>query len=932
VFEVQVEVHSSQAGTSRPLGTSKQKKSAGQSGMFVPVTFSEECATVDPVSVLEVHSETVPHSSQKVTGTNTPNMPVLEVHLETVVPHSSQKVTETSMPVLEVHSETVPHSSQKVTETNMLNMPVLEVHSETVPRSSQKVTGTNMPNMPVLEVHSSQEAAGTSWPLLVTSKNKKSGKAKQTKTQTGEKGTHTGVTQTLRHTEPNTPVLDMDNGEGNSSRVESPRESSGEEPDESSEEELGESSDESSDESLRESSIDDGSNNVPNANANNYLNEAGEPRRQQRRGTRFKVPWSDNDPDADPGINDHNHVEFCQDKNAWTRNNSAVKKMKFRGKKHGATFPTPTGSSALYFFLEFWPVMIFTYIARWTNIVIRAVNQRHADERIMHNGHLRKVTRTTGAEVRAWMGIRIAMGAVVVQNMRQYWSLRPGYNNRLIANTMSRNRFEELCEHLQFCNPNNNPDNWPKETREEKKKFFKETTKNPLYLIRQIWDMVNEMCRVKYNLARELALDEAMIAYKGMKAKLRRIYMPLKPTRVGFKIYALAESATGYIANFNYQVIKEKMIDVVLKLVGPFTDQYHHIFTDKAYTGVETAAQLMAQKTYMTGAIKTDAKGLPEDLLFRSNVNPESKRMTELNRCPRGTFYVRQKGKMTYAVMKDSKILPLLSTAHSGYRNKTTDTINRRFSKDGIAKAATHTIPAPPQAISYQKYYGGVDKADQLRSYFSCARKSNRWVFQVLFFLLDVARVNAYICYKAANGIVPGSKTSSHAKFVMDLAEQLIDGYNPGRGPKQMQNTRTNKQPTKHKLVRMKSKFSKACVGCLAKRRKRTDKGKRAHRSVNGCSACNQHMCKLCFFELHPDPNRPTRISDHSDGQGNVQCHPANDTADDADVTADDADVTADDADVTTADDADVSDAVQSDPYVLDAVQSDPVYSADNAE
>jgi hypothetical protein len=93
---------------------------------------------------------------------------------------------------------------------------------------------------------------------------------------------------------------------------------------------------------------------------------------------------------------------------------------------------------------------------------------------------------------------------------------------------------------------------------------------------------------------------------------------------------------------------------------------------------------------------------------------------------------------MTYAVWKDSKILSVLSTSHSGFRNKETDKIYRRFSIDGKAAAARHKIPAPSQAISYKQNNDGVDKADQLRSYFTIARKSNRWYFQLLFFLVDM--------------------------------------------------------------------------------------------------------------------------------------------------------------------------------------------------
>lgn len=41
----------------------------------------------------------------------------------------------------------------------------------------------------------------------------------------------------------------------------------------------------------------------------------------------------------------------------------------------------------------------------------------------------------------------------------------------------------------------------------------------------------------------------------------------------------------------------------------------------------------------------------------------------------------------------------------------------------------------------------GVDRCDQLISYYSCPRKTIRWYKKVIFHLLDVSLLNAYIIY-----------------------------------------------------------------------------------------------------------------------------------------------------------------------------------------
>ena len=79
---------------------------------------------------------------------------------------------------------------------------------------------------------------------------------------------------------------------------------------------------------------------------------------------------------------------------------------------------------------------------------------------------------------------------------------------------------------------------------------------------------------------------------------------------------------------------------------------------------------------------------------------------------------------------------------------------------------------------------GGVDRGDQLRSYHNTNRKSNSWWHQILFYLVDIARVNAYICYKhhnegANDALLP------HCYFTMEIAEGLINGYANGSKDRQ---------------------------------------------------------------------------------------------------------------------------------------------------
>lgn len=70
-----------------------------------------------------------------------------------------------------------------------------------------------------------------------------------------------------------------------------------------------------------------------------------------------------------------------------------------------------------------------------------------------------------------------------------------------------------------------------------------------------------------------------MIKYRGFKASVRKFFMPLKPIRAGFKIYTIAESASGYILNFMVHPHGDrpaKMADVAMACAKHQLNVYHH--------------------------------------------------------------------------------------------------------------------------------------------------------------------------------------------------------------------------------------------------------------------------------------------------------------------------------------------------------------------
>jgi len=81
--------------------------------------------------------------------------------------------------------------------------------------------------------------------------------------------------------------------------------------------------------------------------------------------------------------------------------------------------------------------------------------------------------------------------------------------------------------------------------------------------------------------SRHLSIDESMIAFKGRSGMKQ--YMPMKPIKRGFKVWALADSASGYLINFdiytgknNYNLTEFGLGENVVLNLGQYLEMKFH--------------------------------------------------------------------------------------------------------------------------------------------------------------------------------------------------------------------------------------------------------------------------------------------------------------------------------------------------------------------
>jgi len=102
-----------------------------------------------------------------------------------------------------------------------------------------------------------------------------------------------------------------------------------------------------------------------------------------------------------------------------------------------------------------------------------------------------------------------------------------------------------------------------------------------------------------------------------------RQYIKEKPTKLGIKLWVLADSSNGYTVDFDIyigraagrNVSKHGLgYDVVTKLIERFLNQGCHLFVDNFYTSVTLFKHLFTQGVPATGTIVETRRDFPHGM------------------------------------------------------------------------------------------------------------------------------------------------------------------------------------------------------------------------------------------------------------------------------------------------------------------------------
>ena len=160
---------------------------------------------------------------------------------------------------------------------------------------------------------------------------------------------------------------------------------------------------------------------------------------------------------------------------------------------------------------------------------------------------------TEPGEMRAFLGLLVAMGLHNLPSADLYWCTDPLFRVSAVASVMPVKRFKKL---LQSLHVNDNA-TAPKKGQPNFDKLYK---------VRPLIEILNKQFAACCLCTTSQSIDEAMVLFKG-RSTLKQ-YMPMKPTKRGYKIWIRADSNTGYVFQFQVYTGRQDSSEVEVGLGG----------------------------------------------------------------------------------------------------------------------------------------------------------------------------------------------------------------------------------------------------------------------------------------------------------------------------------------------------------------------------
>jgi len=499
----------------------------------------------------------------------------------------------------------------------------------------------------------------------------------------------------------------------------------------------------------------------------------------------------------------------------WQAEKIPIRMPVFDKTNCGLQIGTLTSTSSPFAVFRIWWTRIRALLVVQTNIYAHVLCIREPGLAYM-DGY-RAVTEN---EMDRFLAVIICMGLCKKQNEDWYWR-DDHLGDSFIKSLMSRDRFSVIKRCLSVANPTQD-----------------ENDRDKLAKVRAIVDVYNDISAAAYMPGQFISLDEAQIQCASRFARCSHRGEKHKPLSDYIKVFSINESGTCYCPRVLIdERTKVPLRQYVMDLVEPLVrwKRPYIVVTDRFYTSVSMAGELLAKGVYTVGTIRTD-RGVPKDLVA------ESSRLKDGEWKWRMAASAQPDSSLSVVVWHDTtdKGVYFLSNVHDP--EQPAEVERRKKGAPAVTKSA------PQVAADYNKHMGAVDAINHMKHSFKTQlRYKHRWYMGVVFYIIDISIINALVCFRQlCNSDV------DQGRFRIDLMNELAR-------PAEV----SVKTPTKRKRVDVKSPVAPSallpgphlirriggdhpvsCAQC-------TKVGKPRKRTLYDCVTCDHFLHPDCFLEWH---------------------------------------------------------------------------------
>ncbi|CAG5024702.1 unnamed protein product [Parnassius apollo] len=383
----------------------------------------------------------------------------------------------------------------------------------------------------------------------------------------------------------------------------------------------------------------------------------------------------------------------------WEHTNTDIPSFEFDESSAGVQFEVNPAMTVMEIFDKILNPNIVDYIVTCTNTYGRALCEKTRPT--TRNSRSYNFRDTNREEILKFFGLCLLMGQIKIPQKRKNFTYSdPLYYHPIFHYVMSARRFEQILRCIYVSDLDS-------KGKDKIEKFINAITKSFME------------CYKPY---KQLSLDESLLLFRGRLAF--RQYIKSKKVRYGIKFFELTTS-DGYVLNIMMYSGKDTTARTGKKsekiVLMPYLLKGHQLYMDNYYNSVTLSQKLVDLKTHTTGTLRSNRKDNPKDII---------KKKLKKNQ----HVWVR-KNKVYVSKWVDKRpVLMVTTSVHPRLIE-----IQNRFQQRKIK---------PAEVAEYNQHMSGVDRADQMISYYSSPRKSIRWYKKVMFHLLDVAVWNSFFIFK----------------------------------------------------------------------------------------------------------------------------------------------------------------------------------------